>query len=199
MPEYVAIKNFEHFQQFKHKRPTWIRLYSAILDDEAFINLNLRDRGTLMMLLLVASKMDNRIPSDSKFLRKILHLDERVNLQRLVNAGFVVPVTMTAAEEGALRTPPPPPPPPPPCNVVRSIHPKLVTPEFIETLRESADASGLDIDNELRKMDRWLLGPGRGKARSQQRFINWLNRATPSDTRRPHVDGAKEILAAEHA
>ena len=116
-----------------------------------------------------------------------------VALAMAVAVTVVVPVTVTTADEASLRTPPPP------CHVVRSIHPKLVTPEFIETLRESAEASGLDIDNELRKMDRWLLGPGRGKARSQQRFINWLNRATPSDTRRPHVDGAKEIFAAEPA
>ena len=50
--------------------------------------------------------------------------------------------------------------------------------EFIKALKQNPAYEGIDIDRELGKLDAWLLTPkGRGKQRTQQRFLNWLNRA----------------------
>lgn len=49
---------------------------------------------------------------------------------------------------------------------------------FLAKLKESEAYKGIDIDRELGKLDAWLLTPrGRGKQRTRQRIVNWLNRA----------------------
>jgi hypothetical protein len=54
----------------------------------------------------------------------------------------------------------------------------LADDEFIEALKQNLAYKGIDIDREIGKLDAWLLTPrGRGKMRTQQRLVAWLNRA----------------------
>jgi hypothetical protein len=54
----------------------------------------------------------------------------------------------------------------------------LADDEFIEALKQNLAYKGIDIDREIGKLDAWLLTPrGRGKMRTQQRLVGWLNRA----------------------
>jgi len=49
---------------------------------------------------------------------------------------------------------------------------------FLASLRKNPAYEGIDIDRELGKLDAWLLTPrGRGKQKTRQRIVNWLNRA----------------------
>lgn len=49
---------------------------------------------------------------------------------------------------------------------------------FLAALKKNPAFVGIDIDRELGKLDAWLLTPkGRGKTKSRQRIVNWLNRA----------------------
>ena len=52
---------------------------------------------------------------------------------------------------------------------------------FLAALKANPGYKGIDIDREMGKLDAWLLTPrGRGKLKSQQRIVNWLNGAEPS-------------------
>ncbi len=67
-------------------------------------------------------------------------------------------------------------------DIVRSVKTKrtvaLTDDDFIKVLKENPAYKGIDIDREIGKMDAWLLTPrGRGKKRTQQRLVTWLNRA----------------------
>ena len=67
-------------------------------------------------------------------------------------------------------------------DIARSGKPKravaLCDEDFIKALKENQAYRGIDIERELGKMDAWLMTPrGRGKQRTQQRFLNWLNNA----------------------
>jgi len=54
---------------------------------------------------------------------------------------------------------------------------KLTDDEFIQKLKENPAYKEIDIDQELGKIDAWLLTPrGAGKKKSRQRIVNWLNR-----------------------
>lgn len=57
--------------------------------------------------------------------------------------------------------------------------------EFIETLKQNPAYKGIDLDREIGKLDAWLLTPrGRGKKKTQQRLVNWLNRTeNPMETK----------------
>ena len=49
---------------------------------------------------------------------------------------------------------------------------------FLAALKLNPAYQGIDIDRELGKLDAWLLTPrGRGKQRTRQRIVNWLNLA----------------------
>src|SRR4030042_612014 len=53
---------------------------------------------------------------------------------------------------------------------------KLTDQEFLKKLKENPAYKEIDIDRELGKLDAWLLTPrGKGKKKSRQRIVNWLN------------------------
>lgn len=50
--------------------------------------------------------------------------------------------------------------------------------DFLAALKANPAYVGIDIDRELGKLDAWLMTPkGRGKTKSRQRIVNWLNGA----------------------
>jgi uncharacterized protein YdaU (DUF1376 family) len=61
-------------------------------------------------------------------------------------------------------------------KIARSV--KMADDEFVKVLKQNPAYEGIDIDREIGKLDAWLLtSRGRGKKRTQQRLVNWLNRA----------------------
>jgi hypothetical protein len=48
--------------------------------------------------------------------------------------------------------------------------------QFLDALKANPAYAGIDIDREMGKLDAWLLTPkGRGKQKTRQRVVNWLN------------------------
>lgn len=71
---------------------------------------------------------------------------------------------------------------------------QLTDTEFLNDLRQNPAYQHLDIDVELGKMDAWLATPrGKGKQKTRQRVVNWLNRAV--DNHRP-MDPASPSAAS---
>ncbi len=61
---------------------------------------------------------------------------------------------------------------------------ELTDEEFLAELRQNPAYKHLDIDMESGKLDAWLKTPrGKGKVKTRQRFVTWLNRA--ADDQRP--------------
>ena len=71
----MRIKNWSKFQHFKDRRPPWVKLYRDILDDIQWHELDPLAAKVLVMLWLIASEDDGRIP-DSKTLAFRLRLPE---------------------------------------------------------------------------------------------------------------------------
>jgi hypothetical protein len=89
--EYLSVRNFEHFQHYKDRAPTWIKLYNAVMDDEAFLELSDAERGQLVLIWLLASRRDNKLPRDGKLIARAIQASGRVNVERFVESGFLVP------------------------------------------------------------------------------------------------------------
>jgi hypothetical protein len=71
----------------------------------------------------------------------------------------------------------------------------LLDDRLMAELRVDPAYKHLDVDQEAAKYDRWLTTPrGRGKLRTYQRFVGWLNRAEPSRT---HVGGVGRLFVAD--
>lgn len=71
----MRIKNWTKFQHFKDRRPPWVKLYRDILDDLEWHELDPLAAKVLVMLWLIASESDGRIP-DNKTLAFRLRLTE---------------------------------------------------------------------------------------------------------------------------
>jgi hypothetical protein len=71
----MRIKNWTKFQHFKDRRPPWVKLYRDILDDLEWHELDPLAAKVLVMLWLIASEDDGRIP-DIKTLAFRLRLTE---------------------------------------------------------------------------------------------------------------------------
>ena len=71
----MRIKNWSKFQHFKDRRPPWVKLYRDILDDIEWHELDPLAAKVLVMLWLIASEDEGRIP-DSKTLAFRLRISE---------------------------------------------------------------------------------------------------------------------------
>ena len=87
--KYLRVKNFEKYQHYKDRRPPWIKLYSSLLDDYAFACLQDASKAHLMLLWLLASQSNNRIPYDEKWIARKINTTAPIDLQTLIAQGFL--------------------------------------------------------------------------------------------------------------
>lgn len=87
---YISIANWEKFQHYNDRKPPWIKLYNSLLDDYEFSCLQDASKLLLMMLWLLASRHENKIPADIKWLKKQLPIDGNVDIKPLIEHGFIV-------------------------------------------------------------------------------------------------------------
>lgn len=86
---YLSVKNFEHFQHYKDRRPPWIKLYQEVLEDYDFTRLQDASRSHLLAIWLLASRYENRIPYDAAWIGRAIMASSPVDLDVLIKAGFL--------------------------------------------------------------------------------------------------------------
>ena len=59
----MRVKNWSHFQHYKHRRPPWIKLYRELLDDPEYHALEPSAAKLLPLLWLIASEKDGELPA----------------------------------------------------------------------------------------------------------------------------------------
>jgi len=86
----ISVKNFEKFQHYKDRSPPWIKLYNELLDDYEFGRLQDASKLHLVLIWLLASRSDNKLPCDPVWIGKRINATEVVDLDALIEAGFLV-------------------------------------------------------------------------------------------------------------
>jgi hypothetical protein len=89
--EFVAVRNFEKFQHYKDRNPPWIKLHTSVLDDYDFCQLGDADKAHVLLIWALASKLDNKIPADPEWIGKRIGASEPVDLDGLMECGFLEP------------------------------------------------------------------------------------------------------------
>lgn len=87
--KYLSIKNLAKHQHYKDRRPPWIKLHAEVLDDYEFLCLQDASKAHLMLLWVLASRLENRIPYDPVFLAERLGTTTPINVQELISQGFI--------------------------------------------------------------------------------------------------------------
>jgi hypothetical protein len=84
------VKNFERFQHYKDRSPPWIKLYNELLDDYEFGCLRDASKMHLVAIWLLASRSDNKLPYDPAWIAKRISATDKVDLDALARAGFII-------------------------------------------------------------------------------------------------------------
>ena len=79
---FLSIKNYEQYQHYKHRHPTWIKLHLSLLDDPDFLTLPDASKWHYVGLLLLASRHGNDIKPDAKYITNRLGLTEKLDLSK---------------------------------------------------------------------------------------------------------------------
>lgn len=86
---FFRVRNFERFQHYRDRAPIWIKLYNSLLDDYEFGALPDATRLHLVMIWLLASRQNNRLPMDPTWIGQRISASEPVDLDALLAAGFL--------------------------------------------------------------------------------------------------------------
>jgi hypothetical protein len=89
MTGFFSVTNYESQQHYKDRGPTWIKLYNRLLDDYPFAMLPDACKWHLIGIFLLASRHNNRIPSDTAWLARQIGASCAIDLARLERAGFI--------------------------------------------------------------------------------------------------------------
>jgi len=87
--KYIRIKSWDEFQQYKDRDPKWIKLYRSLLDHYEFTHLSDAQKFHWVGLLLLAAKLDNKIPADEKWIATRMSASTKVDLKPLFDADFI--------------------------------------------------------------------------------------------------------------
>ena len=95
-------KNWAEFQHYRNRRPPWIKLHRAILDDFDFCCLPLASKALAPLLwLLAADETDGTLPADAERIAHRLRWtvqDVSAGLKPLIEKGFMVIASGVLAE-----------------------------------------------------------------------------------------------------
>jgi len=72
--EWYYVKNWWKFQDYRFKKPPWIRLWTELIEDPQFFDLSEIDQWRLVRLWMYASEMDGRLPRDHRQIRRRLSI-----------------------------------------------------------------------------------------------------------------------------
>jgi hypothetical protein len=88
---WLVVKNWATHQHYKDRMPPWIKLHMALLDDYEFSRLRDASKAHLTLIWLLASRENGRVRADAEWIARRIGASDPVDLQVLVDAGFLVP------------------------------------------------------------------------------------------------------------
>jgi len=86
---YIRIKNWDKFQQYKDRGPKWIKLYRDLLDNYEYCHLPDNTKSHLLGIWLLAAILDNKIPADPGWIGKRIGATTKINLEILKSTEFI--------------------------------------------------------------------------------------------------------------
>ena len=90
MNGYISMRGWAKHQHYKHRNPPWIKIHKELLHDYGFSCLQSASKAHVMLMWLLASQMDNKIPADAKWIASRIGCDkDKIDLKHLISCGFI--------------------------------------------------------------------------------------------------------------
>jgi len=87
--DFFSVKNWDELQHYKDRAPPWIKLYNHLLDDYEFACLQDASKLHLVLIWLLASRNNNRLPFNARWIKQRIGVDGDVDLNELAAMGFI--------------------------------------------------------------------------------------------------------------
>lgn len=88
--KWIVIPNWDRFQHYKDRAPSWIKIYPELHHDEAFMSLTGHRRAILLGIWLEYAMSRRQLPDDTATLSRRLGLRVlRADIESLNHAGFI--------------------------------------------------------------------------------------------------------------
>jgi hypothetical protein len=87
---YIVIPKWEDFQHYSDRDPIWIKVYTRLLSDEAFLDLTFHQRGVLVSLWIEYARSGRQLRDNTLTLtRQLVGRVSRRDIEALTYAGFI--------------------------------------------------------------------------------------------------------------
>jgi hypothetical protein len=87
---YLSVPNWEEYQHYTKRSPPWIKLHNKLIEDYDFECLPDASKAHLVLIWLLASRCNNKIKPDAKWIARKIGATEPVNLMKLIEAKFLI-------------------------------------------------------------------------------------------------------------
>lgn len=104
MNRYFKVKSWESFQHYKDRNPPWIKLHNQLLDNYEFECLPDASKAHLLCIWMLASRTNNKMPVDNRWISKKIGSSEDVNFDLLISSGFIELIQCDTDASKALHT-----------------------------------------------------------------------------------------------
>ena len=94
--DYLTVKNWDQYQHYKERDPPWIKLHRNLLNDYEFACLQDASKLHLMLIWLLASQSNGRIPNDASYIQSKISTSTKPNINLLIEKGFLIASNMLA-------------------------------------------------------------------------------------------------------
>lgn len=89
---FLQIANFDEQLHYKDKSPIWIKLHCSLLDDYEFANISDETKFHAVGLMILAARLNNKLPDDEGWLRQKINANTEINLKLLLEIKFLEPL-----------------------------------------------------------------------------------------------------------
>jgi len=101
---FLSIPNWDELQHYKDRSPPWIKLQNALLEDYNFEQLPDASKGHLLCIMLLASRVNNCINPDPKWIARKIGATSKIDIDGLLESGFLqlnqsLPIVEQSASE----------------------------------------------------------------------------------------------------
>lgn len=90
-PNYLSVRDYERLSHYSDRKLIWIKLYFDLFDDIEFCLLPDESKFHFIGLMMLATKLNNRLPNNSRFLAQRIGANKEINLKLLLEKKFLFP------------------------------------------------------------------------------------------------------------